>query len=454
MITLPESFTSSLQRCKGFDEGSFVAAHQTAAPVSIRINAKKKERFAAVFSAAETDGAVPWCNHAFYLKERPAFTLDPVFHAGAYYVQEASSMFIHHALETTLGNARGMNVLDLCASPGGKSTLLASMPQFSLVLANEIIQGRVAALQENLIKWGAHHTLVSNNDPRDFERLGAFFDVVLVDAPCSGSGLFRKDHEAVASWSTDQVSFCAARQQRILTDILPALKEGGILLYSTCSFSRQENEDNLDYLMQSGQLESIQLPVPEEWGIVPVQSDRFAAHGYRFYPDQLKGEGFFCAVFRKIGPEAPVQPTTKSMVFGTDPGIAASWIQDAADLLFFKKENEVFAFPAANQFAFGLVQEQLRLRRSGLRLGVQIRNEFVPDHELAMSLLWSRSIERLPLDKPQALDYLRRESIVVDAQSNGWKLVCYGEMPLGWAKIVQGKLKNHYPMNWRILMRK
>jgi 16S rRNA C967 or C1407 C5-methylase (RsmB/RsmF family)/NOL1/NOP2/fmu family ribosome biogenesis protein len=454
MITLPESFISSLQHCKGFDEDPFVAAHHSAAPVSIRINEEKMERFSAVFSAAETDGAVPWCPHAHYLKERPLFTLDPAFHAGTYYVQEASSMFIHHALEATLGNARGLSALDLCAAPGGKSTLLASMPQFSLVLANEIIQGRVAVLQENLIKWGAHHTLVSNNDPRDFERLGAFFDVVLVDAPCSGSGLFRKDHEAVSSWSTDQVSFCAARQQRILTDILPALKEGGILLYSTCSFSRQENEDNLDYLMQSGQLESLQLPFPEEWGIVPVQSDRFSAHGYRFYPDRLRGEGFFCAVFRKNGPETPVEPSAKRLVCSHDPGIAGPWIQDTDGLVFFQKENEVFALPEVNQVGLGVLQQQLRLRRSALRLGVQIRNGFVPDHELAMSLLWSASIDRLQLDKLQALDYLRRESIGVDLQSNGWKLVCYGETPLGWAKIVQGKMKNHYPMNWRILMRK
>lgn len=454
MSTIPAPFLFALQGCRGFNEDTFVSAHQQAAPVSIRVNTHKAHLTPTPFLELERDGEIPWCSDAFYLRQRPVFTLDPVFHAGAYYVQEASSMFIRHALETVLGGASGLTALDLCAAPGGKSTLLASMPQFALVLANEIIQSRVSVLQENTIKWGAHHVFVSNNDPRVFASMGECFDVVLVDAPCSGSGLFRKDSDAIQEWSPEQVGFCVARQQRILSDVLPSLKEGGVLVYSTCSFSPEENEANLDYLVQSGFLESVALDIPEGWGIVQTASAKYGAHGYRFYPDQVRGEGFFCAVFKKVGTHQGRVSPAKTIAFSSDPGIAKSWLRSAEGLVFYRKDSEVFACDESVHLQLEWMQQHLKLRRSGIRLGKQIRELFIPDHELAMSRLWSSSIDCLELGKAQALDYLRREAIDLSAVSSGWKMVCHASIPLGWAKIVHGKMKNHYPMPWRILMRK
>ena len=210
-------------------------------------------------------------------------------------------MFIGHILNYIRPNNYDcINVLDLCAAPGGKSTLInSSLSDKDLLVANEIIKTRVPVLCDNLNRWGTANTVVTNNDPKDFGRLSGFFDFILVDAPCSGSGMFRKDPAAMHEWSEANVNLCHQRQERILADVYPALKEDGCFIYSTCSYSHKENEDILDWLCKEFDMETIRIPVDADWGIVETQSEQQQAWGYRFYPGRVKGEGLFTACLRK-----------------------------------------------------------------------------------------------------------------------------------------------------------
>jgi 16S rRNA C967 or C1407 C5-methylase (RsmB/RsmF family) len=236
---------------------------------------------------------VPWSLYGSYLERRPSFTFDPLFHAGCYYVQEASSMFLEQALRQTTDLAQPLNVLDLCAAPGGKTTHLQSLlSEDSLLVSNEVIRSRAAVLKQNCVKWGTQNVVITNNDPQHFNRLEGFFDVVVVDAPCSGSGLFRRDEEAIEEWSPDNVQLCCGRQKRILADVFPALKEGGVLIYSTCSYSKEENEAIADWLATELQMENLTLQTEKDWHIVETTADKTNAKGYRFFPDKVKGEGF------------------------------------------------------------------------------------------------------------------------------------------------------------------
>lgn len=453
-MVLKEDFLKSINHCAGFERAALVEAHQHSPSVSIRLNPGKVNQRSLVLDENNLLNEVPWCSNAFFLKERPSFTLDPLFHAGAYYVQEASSMFLQHVVNEVFKDGKGNKALDLCAAPGGKTTLLASMQQFGLVVSNEIIQSRVAVLQENAIKWGNKKILVSNNDPSDFKRLSGFFDFVMIDAPCSGSGLFRKDEKAMKEWSTGLVDFCAARQKRILHAAMDTVVEGGYLFYSTCSFSSEENEDNLDFLLDTGLFESVVIPVDETWGVVSSCSSKHGANGYRFYPDKVRGEGFFCGLLRKTKtPNAEYIDLPLPFAAFQAKLNMSDWVKGVENLLLFKKGEELFAFDQDFAQDLALVSKILRLRKSGLRMGELIREEFVPNHELAMSTIQSSSLPSVELDLAQSLKYLRRETLDLDVVQKGWTLVKYKKVTLGWIKIVQGKAKNHYPLNWRILMR-
>jgi len=453
-MLLKEEFIQSLEGCVGFSRDEMMAAHQEATPVSVRVNPMKAIGPENIFPVENTGDKVAWCPNAFYLNSRPSFTKDPLFHAGTYYVQEASSMFIHHLIDSVLQGRTGLMALDLCAAPGGKTTLLSSMPQFRLVLANEIIQTRVPVLQENVIKWGAGHVFISNNDPADFEKMGALFDLVLVDAPCSGSGLFRKDAAAMDEWNPSLVSFCSARQKRILASAMHSVVEGGFFLYSTCSYSKEENEENLDQIMESGLFESVSVDVPDEWNVVESVSTIKKAKGYRFYPNKVMGEGFFCAIFRKTGTSySGYQHVAAKLDLVKPPSVLENWIVSSPQLQFFRKENELFAVNEINLPALLQFKDSLRLRKSGLRLGAEIRTDLIPDHELSMSGLLSDNIPALDLSFQEAIAFLRKDTLDKESIEKGWCLARFKGVGLGWVKMVQGRVKNHYPMSWRILMR-
>ena len=294
---LPSSLLDALEQAPGFDRQSFEAGHASGQQVtSIRVNPSK----ATVEEIKFNTSPVPWSSFGYYLDQRPSFTLDPLLHAGCYYVQEASSMFLEQALKQTVDVSQDLKVLDLCGAPGGKSTLLQSMISAgSLLVSNEVIKSRSAILQENITKWGAANVVVTNNDPKDFARLTDFFDVMVIDAPCSGSGLFRRDAGAIEEWSEANVLLCSQRQQRIVADAMPSLKKDGVLIYCTCSFSVEEDEAVIDWLCDEFGMNTLRLSVDEAWNIVQSFTPKHHAACYRFYPDKLKGEGFFIAFLQQ-----------------------------------------------------------------------------------------------------------------------------------------------------------
>ena len=446
---LPAELLASLQGVKGFDEKEFIAIHASEKQVtSVRYNPQKINEDITFLSEA----VVPWCPHGRYLKERPSFTLDPLFHAGVYYVQEASSMFLWQVLAQTCKDVESMRVLDLCAAPGGKSTLLASYFTKGLIVANEVIKSRASVLVENLTKWGSANVVVTNNDPRDFQRLEGYFDVMVIDAPCSGSGLFRKDNEAINEWSEDSVALCSMRQQRILADAYGALKQDGVLIYSTCSYSREEDEDILDWLADNFEVENVRIETEPGWNIVETVSEKNACYGYRFYPDKLEGEGFFIAAFKKKDAiyfsqsHQSIATASKNEI-----AVAKQWLKDDASLYFIKQKEALMVIPASFVNDVALLQTHLYLRKAGVELGTIKGKDFVPAHALALSLIGSNSIPKVALNKDEALQFLRKKDVTINTAIKGWALVAFNGVNLGWMKVLHNRVNNYYPTEWRIL---
>jgi 16S rRNA C967 or C1407 C5-methylase (RsmB/RsmF family)/NOL1/NOP2/fmu family ribosome biogenesis protein len=447
----PENFIASLSGEAGFDAENFINAHEIIeSPTSIRLNPFKP-------SSIKTDERVPWCAEGYYLNTRPSFTFDPLFHAGCYYVQEASSMFIDHILEYIRPNKDELiKVLDLCAAPGGKSTLINSaIGSNDLLVANEIIKTRVPVLCDNLNRWGTANTIVSNNDPRDFTRLTGFFDMILVDAPCSGSGMFRKDPAAMNEWSDANVNLCHQRQERILADVYPALKEDGYLIYSTCSYSHQENEDILDWLCKEFDMESLRIPVNKDWGIVETQSAEQKAWGYRFYPGKVKGEGLFAACLKKK------EQTSQLPSFKTkghqklallEIGLIKKYLINADAWYYLKVNDDWLAINREHKESLDTLQRHLYIKKSGIRIGKLMGNDLVPDHELALSIHINKdAVLQSPLTYDQAIQYLRRENIDLNISDKGWSLMTFEGQPLGWAKLLPNRINNYLPKELRIL---
>ena len=454
VIKIPEALISSLKGVKGFDEKSFIQIHESGQQVvSIRINPAKFDIQHCTF---DIDEAVPWSSSGYYLKERPSFTTDPLFHAGAYYVQEASSMFLEEAIRQTCDLSQPIRVLDLCAAPGGKSTLIQSViSDESLLVSNELIKSRVNILAENMTKWGAANVVVTNNDPSHFKRLPAFFDLIVVDAPCSGSGLFRKDPAAVNEWSINNVELCCQRQQKILADIMQSLKPRGILIYSTCSYSLKEDEDIEDWLVENYSINNTRLTIKEEWGIVETVSDKHKCYGYRCYPDKLKGEGFFITVFKK-GDELTDTKEFKSrpkpaLINKQAEALLTNYLLHPEKYRFVLWQDEVLAFPAILYDAILVLQSALYLKKAGVKMGGLIRNELIPHHEWAISSIASHQLPSIEVDKETALQYLRRNEINLESNTSGWARITYRKFPLGLVKVLPGRTNNYYPKEWRIL---
>ena len=416
---------------------------------SIRLNPAKHATFSILHPTLQR---VPWSTEGYYLTERPSFTLDPLFHAGVYYVQEASSMFLEQALRQTADLNQPLRILDLCAAPGGKSTLIQSLiSEDSLLVSNEVNKSRVNILAENLTKWGAGNVVVTNNQPKDFQRLKEFFDVMVVDAPCSGSGLFRKDVDAIDHWSLDSVEMCARRQKDILADALDALKRDGILIYSTCSYSISENEEIAEWLVGLGYA-SLPLQVENDWGIVETLSTNVSAKGYRFYPDKIKGEGFFISAFRKTSGDQSDSRPPKNKLQSASPKelLIASEFIEVKDLHFVKWGEHILALTSGVFSTLSLLQSALYVKKGGVNVGSVIREEMIPHHELAMSN-WLTKVPAIHVDESTALNFLRRKDIQIESYARGWVLVKYKDTALGWIKNMGNRMNNYYPKEWRIL---
>lgn len=452
-MLLPAPFISLLQAQLGTDYTDFESALQTPPPVSIRYNPRKTT------APASQITPIPWCLEGRYLDQRPVFTLDPLFHAGAYYVQEASSMLIGHALPQVANVAKPLRVLDLCAAPGGKTTLLTSLlhPD-SLVLANEVIKSRVMILKENVQKWGSPNVHVSNHDPEDLGKLESFFDVILIDAPCSGEGLFRKDPAAINEWSEGSVHVCAGRQKRIVDAALPLLTPGGILLYCTCTYNDSENQGTGQWLLEQG-MEELKINVPAEWGVVEKTI------GYQCYPHRVKGEGFFFSVFEKPHAFRSAQRYDTLPRRGKEEGFrsckrltakqlpeARKWLEQPDTFhLFVKPNGEVIAFLDSQLNDIRILDNTLSAKGLGLEMGEFKGNDFIPSHALALSTALSSDISRLELTENEALVFLKKENLSVDAP-RGWVLVTYQNQGLGWVKGLGNRVNNYLPKDWRIRM--
>lgn len=450
-MTLPAPFEQSMRQLLGDDYEAFRDALLGEPAVSIRLNRSK-------CAIAPDYEPVPWATDGYYLKERPAFTFDPWLHAGCYYVQEASSMFVEQAVKQHLGTARV--VLDLCAAPGGKSTLLRSLlPDDCVLVSNEVMRPRAQVLAENITKWGHPRSIVSSNYPADFTPLGELFDLILVDAPCSGEGMFRKDEVAVAEWSPENVTVCWKRQRDILTDIWATLQPGGLLIYSTCTFNTQEDEENVRWMVDKLGAELLPIALDDAWGITPsLMPD--VAHAYRLLPGRTRGEGFFLAALRKPG----TAPTTLSLAeprgakkgknkqpIAAVPAECKQWITDSSYT--YKVEGtDVMAMPTDMTALHATLSERLYLLKAGVTVAELKGRDAIPSHELAMSTaLCPTAFARQELTYVDALRYLHRESITLPMGTpRGFVLVTYRDIPLGFVKNLGNRANNLYPNEWRI----
>jgi 16S rRNA C967 or C1407 C5-methylase (RsmB/RsmF family)/NOL1/NOP2/fmu family ribosome biogenesis protein len=427
----------------------FLDSIQQPASTSVRLNPNKPG------AQFENTTAVPWCNLAYTLAERPEFIFDPLIHAGAYYVQESSSMFLDHVFRNLPHDStKPIKVLDLCAAPGGKSTLINScLKPNDLLVSNEIIKARASILEENLMKWGQPNTVITQNDPKDFAPLKHFFDVIVIDAPCSGEGLFRRDKNAMNEWSLSNVALCEARQQRIVADVIDCLKPGGFLIYSTCTYNLNENEYNVRWMKQTFGLQNVSIPIPETWPIAPSLTDDVVA--YRFLPHKVSGEGLFMACLQK--PEEDVvehrfKPIpTKTKINQTQVEVLNSWVQGNEQYLWFDVGMHMMGIPLQHERAVGLLMRLLYVKNAGVNMGSFAGKELIPSHHLALSNCLSQSIQRIDLTKEEAIRYLRKDVLQLASNTKGWTALTYQNLPLGWAKMLPNRLNNYLPANLRIL---
>ena len=450
-LPLPEAFEHRMRENLGesaFQEFKMALAGK---PItSIRLNPHKLSH-----SPFPESSAIPWHPYGYFLKNRPEFVFDPLFHAGAYYVQEASSLLVHHFLPKN----EPLKVLDLCAAPGGKSTLISqTMAPGSLLVANEVIRSRASILAENMTRWGEPNVYVTQSDPQYFASLGPVFDVVLVDAPCSGEGLFRKDPQSIGHWSEQEVHACAARQKRILADIMPCIKSGGALIYSTCTYSREENENVIQWLLDNFPLELDPAQGLSDFHAVPLAIAGESYAGWRCLPHLFQGEGFFISRLRKKEDENDATPQTSLQRKGkkgkkTKPSKEIqAFLTNYIEEEYWKNcyvRGSYLCYAPVDELS-GLLTEKLKVLKGETLLGKIRPKEITPAHELAMSILLRRGLKRVELDKEEALSFLKRQELKLSIEGSGWKLVSYEGVALGWIKIAGGKIKNHYPVNWRI----
>lgn len=436
---LPEGFLQLLCASLGEDAArTFLSAVDGDPSVSVRRNPLKlsKSSFAENFTG-NCNGVVPWNDRGLYLASRPQFTLDPLLHAGAYYVQDGASMFVSKVY-ASLGIEKG-RVLDLCAAPGGKSTdLLSVLSSDSLLVANEVISSRATILAENVVKWGSPNVAVTCDDPSHFKDLRGWFDVVLADVPCSGEGMFRKDADARREWSLENVEVCASRQRRIISDVWPAIKEGGYLIYSTCTFNNLENDGNVRWICE--ELGAEVLPLPE----APLSLST-ASGGRQFVPGITGGEGFFCALLRKSAPERGERVAVKRL----PKREKCSFVEEGNFV--YRKNDLLKACPEPLLADILAVEERLHCIRSGVAVAVEKGRDLVPEHALALSsVMAGDAFRREELTLEQALSYLRRDPVHI-AGERGYVLMTFAGVPIGFSKNIGSRSNNLYPASWRIL---
>lgn len=431
---LPKAEITELINCLNYSNPS----------VSIRLNPHKINKHS-------LNDKVLWSNHGYYLDFRPAFTYDPFLHAGAYYVQEASSMFIEEIFRQINACNSPKKILDLCAAPGGKSTLISSLihPE-SVLISNETDHHRSNILLENITKWGNINTVVCNNTPRDYSFLKNYFDVILADLPCSGEGMFRKDKNAVNEWSEKNVIECSMTQRKISDDILSTLKPYGYYIYSTCTFNQKENEDNIDYLLKKYGLKSIVLNI-KPFKDIHYTVTKEGAHCYRFFPHKIKGEGFFVSVLQKTT-ENYNTPNIKSkkkfnLLRNINPELRERYSINSAELNLYEINNHIYNLSDNILKTLQIIADNLTLRYIPTPL-FEIKNkDYLPTQAFANCI--QHKIIPVNLSYNEAINYLMGATIAPDCPQ-GFNTVTYKNARLGWIKKIGLRINNYYPKNWRI----
>ena len=411
---LPLAFTDYTRNLFGDDlYQTFLKGLDDNPPVSIRLNPFKLSEDTNKINPALTPQPIPWCKEGFWLKTRPNFTFDPLLHAGVYYVQEASSMFLSYVLHHWI--KQPVVALDLCAAPGGKTTCArTSLPAGSLLFSNEPIGKRAQILAENVQKFGHEDVVVTNNYPRDYKKTKLRFDVIIADVPCSGEGMFRKDPQSIEEWSPQNIENCWQLQRSIIADIWDNLKPGGILIYSTCTFNAHEDEENIAWILNEYDAELLSVPTEEAWNITGSLIDNPLKDGrdfpvYRLIPGKTRGEGIFMAIIRKRGEKEALNSKT---TIDIDKAITEA-------------------------------RKRLRLLSHGVKEGMQKGKNVIPDHTLALSFSADKSAyPNVEVDYQTAIAYS-------DAP-RGIVLLTYKGYPIGFVKNLGNRANNLYPQEWRI----
>lgn len=437
-MQIPEKVVSEISALTGESASEILNAFQRKTNTSIRINPKKIESPSGL-------SQIPWCETGYFLEERPTFVTDPLFHGGAYYVQESSSMFLEQAVKQHVDLNEPILALDLCGAPGGKSThLLSLLSEESVLVSNEVIRSRANILAENLTKWGRPNQAIIHSDPKFIGESGLQFDLIVADAPCSGEGLFRKNPEAINEWSEDNVNLCAARQKRILADIWPALKPGGILIYSTCTFNRSENEENMVWLKSQNDLESLRITSTHD-SVCETESD--GTFGYRFLPTRSLGEGFFLSAVRKLGHASGSKPSKlKVKTINNSPG--ASYLNHKTKQPIIDLNGEQSLVP---ELLLPHLDNLKRLRpiQVGTPLGLTKGHDFIPSQALANSIHLNQNVPAIELNHEEALNYLSLGNLN-DSHPKGWHVVRFKGVALGFVKSLGNRANTYYPKEWRI----
>jgi 16S rRNA C967 or C1407 C5-methylase (RsmB/RsmF family)/NOL1/NOP2/fmu family ribosome biogenesis protein len=444
---LPEEFIKRISTQKYIDAKALLCALGEPSPVSIRINPLKWNNI------PMDSGPVPWCENGYFLKNRPSFTLDPLFHSGCYYPQEASGMFLEQVVRQTSYQTENLRVLDLCAAPGGKSTHLSDIigPD-NLLVANEAIRQRAAILSETVTKWGSGNILVTQNDPAAFGKLAGYFNIIIVDAPCSGEGMFR-NKTAINEWSAGNAVHCSERQKRILMDVWPALTENGILIYSTCTFNPGENEENLKWFIEKNEAECIKIDVSKFKGITEI--DLEGIHGYGFYPDKVRGEGFFISAIRKTGKQEknPIRNQKKTDIKPDQNDLEAvkKWTRFSNERIF-KWGDELIAAPCGMD-DYLCLYHNLKIVKSGTQVFVVKNRNYIPSHELALSYYLKKNVlPSIEINLTEALLFMRRDNLMLHDLPKGWNIVTYNDINIGFVNNIGKRVNNYFPVEWRIRM--
>lgn len=434
-MNLPENYCKKMKELLKDEYDAYIASFEESSYTCIRINTSKisVEDFKKISPVPLRE--VPWCSEGFYVEHKEEVSRHPYYYAGLYYIQEPSAMLPAEVLPVKKGD----RVLDVCAAPGGKTTRLATkLDHEGVLIANDISFSRCQTLVKNLEKFGTDNAIVTSEEPASLaERFPEYFDSILVDAPCSGEGMFRKEHELIKAYEKHDSFYYVPIQKQIVEDAVKMLKPGGFMVYSTCTFSKEEDEDIVSHIL-SVEPDMHVLPVPYSEGFVQNEL------GTHLYPHRIQGEGHFVSLLQKGNSSSEEESKEcKTVMFDFD---TIHYISENNAFQYVKKDY-VYSIPETGKDLTGL-----RMVRSGLLLGEQKKERFIPSVSLALAIKKEHcdNVLDLSVNDDRVLRYLKGETLDVKDQNlkDGYVLVCVDGFPLGFATYKKGQFKNKYPKAW------